>query len=98
MTSSASGPNTTPTASQLVFGVTNVYAHFSFKLTSEGSDFKLWRRIFLDLCKGAKVVGHITGKSTPKGENDEDWESIDSRVKSWFYSTCDSKNFENHLQ
>ena len=35
------------------------------------------------------MLGHITGKSLPNGDNDEDWESIDSRVKSWFYSTCD---------
>jgi hypothetical protein len=38
---------------------------------------------------GAKVLGHINGKSQPTGDDDEDWYSIDSRVKSWFYSTCD---------
>ncbi|XP_023752423.1 uncharacterized protein LOC111900777 [Lactuca sativa] len=44
---------------------------------------------FLDICKGAKVSGHITGKSKPSSDDDEDWEAIDSRVKSWFYSTCE---------
>ncbi|KAJ9547656.1 hypothetical protein OSB04_020199 [Centaurea solstitialis] len=91
MTSSpASSTLPSPTASQLVFALTNVYSQFSFKLSSDGSKYKLWRRIFLDMCKGAKVYGHITGKSKPASDNDEDWEAIDSRIKSWFYSTCDA--------
>ncbi|KAJ9537125.1 hypothetical protein OSB04_029858 [Centaurea solstitialis] len=91
MTSSpASSTLSSPTASQLVFALTNVYSQFSFKLSSDGSKYKLWRRIFLDMCKGAKVYGHITGKSKPVSDNDEDWEAIDSRIKSWFYSTCDA--------
>lgn len=28
--------------------------------------------------------------SKPSGDDDEDWEAIDSRIKSWFYSTCDA--------
>ena len=72
-----------------MYAVTNVYNQFSFKLTSDGSKYKLWCRIFQHICKGAKVLGHINGKSKPQNENDEDWESIDSCVKSWFYSTCD---------
>lgn len=71
-----------PTAQQLVYSVTNVYNNFSFKLTSDGSKYKLWCRIFKDICTGAKVLGHITGKSKPASEDDEDWASIDSRVKS----------------
>ncbi|KAI3722068.1 hypothetical protein L2E82_33093 [Cichorium intybus] len=89
MSSAAPSSTTAPTAQQLVYAVTNVYNQFSFKVTSDGSKYKLWCRIFLDICKGAKVLGHITGKSQPTGKDDEDWESIDSRVKSWFYSTCD---------
>ncbi|KAJ9564021.1 hypothetical protein OSB04_009181 [Centaurea solstitialis] len=91
MTSSpASSTLSSPTASQLVFALTNVYSQFRFKLSSDGSKYKLWHRIFLDMCKGAKVYGHITGKSKPASDNDEDWEAIDSRIKSWFYSTCDA--------
>lgn len=82
-------PPPNPTASQLVFAIGNVYPQFSFKLTTDGSRYKLWRRIFTDMCKGAKVMGHITGKSQPKSDDDEDWEAIDSRIKSWFYSTCE---------
>ncbi|KAJ9563458.1 hypothetical protein OSB04_008618 [Centaurea solstitialis] len=89
-TSSPSNTPTPPTASQLVFALTNVYSQFSFKLSTDGSKYKLWRRIFLDMCKGAKVHGHITDKSKPAGDDDEDWEAIDSRIKSWFYSTCDA--------
>ncbi|KAJ9546206.1 hypothetical protein OSB04_025913 [Centaurea solstitialis] len=89
-TSSQTGTLTSPTASQLVFALTNVYSQFSFKLSTDGSKYKLWRRIFLDMCKGVKVHGHITGKSKPAGDDDEDWEAIDSRIKSWFYSTCDA--------
>ncbi|KAJ9560232.1 hypothetical protein OSB04_005392 [Centaurea solstitialis] len=88
-----SSPSTTlaaPTASQLVFALTNVYSQFSFKLSTDGSKYKLWHRIFLDMCKGAKVHSHITGKSKPTGDDDEDWEAIDSRIKSWFYSTFDA--------
>ncbi|KAJ9544041.1 hypothetical protein OSB04_023748 [Centaurea solstitialis] len=78
-----------PTAAQLVFAIGNVYPQFSFKLTTDGARYKLWHRIFTDMCKGAKVMGHITGTSQPKGTEDEDWEAIDSRIKSWFYSTCE---------
>ncbi|KAJ9565039.1 hypothetical protein OSB04_001005 [Centaurea solstitialis] len=88
-TSSPSNTLTPPTASQLVFALTNVYSQFSFKLSTDGSKYKLWRRIFLDMCKGAKVHRHITGKSKPAGD-DDDWEATDSRIKSWFYSTCDA--------
>lgn len=31
----------------------------------------------------------MTGETKPNGENDQEWLSIDSRIKSWFYSTCD---------
>lgn len=89
-TSSTSNTLISPPASQLVFALTNVYSQFSFKLSTDGSKYKLWRRIFLDMCKGAKVHGHITGKSKPASDDDEDWEAIDSRIKSWFYSTCDA--------
>lgn len=88
-TTPAGSSTTAPTAQQLVYAVTNVYNQFSFKLTSDDSKYKLWCRIFKDICQGAKVLGHITGKSKPTGDDDEDWHSIDSRVKSWFYSTCD---------
>ncbi|XP_023762220.1 uncharacterized protein LOC111910624 [Lactuca sativa] len=72
--------STIPTANQLVYAVTNVYNQFSFKLSVDGSKYKLWRRTFLDICKGAKVSGHITGKSKPNGAKDEDWEALDSRM------------------
>ncbi|KAJ9565780.1 hypothetical protein OSB04_001746 [Centaurea solstitialis] len=79
-----------PTAYHLVFALINVYSQFSFKLSTDGSKYKLWHRIFLDICKDAKVHGHITSKSKPVGDDDEDWEAIDSRIKSWFYSACDA--------
>lgn len=90
MSTPASTSTTMPSASQLVFALTNVYPQFSFKLSNDGAKYKLWRRIFIDLCKGTKVMGHITGKYKPTGDDDEDWEAIDSRVKSWFYSSCDA--------
>lgn len=85
----AGSSSTTPTANQLVHAVINIYNQFSFNLLVDGSKYKLWRHIFLDICKGAKVSGHIIGKSKPNGAEDEDWEALDSRVKSWIYSTCD---------
>nr|KAJ0197815.1 hypothetical protein LSAT_V11C700371400 [Lactuca sativa] len=90
MTTSTTSSTAIPTKQQSVYVVTNVYDHFSFKLTSDGSNYKLWRRIFLDLCRSAKVQGHVNGKSLPTRDDDEDWYFIDSRVRSWFYSTCDS--------
>lgn len=48
------------------------------KLTSDDSKYKLWCCIFKYICSGAKVLGHITRKSKPTGEYDEDWASIDS--------------------
>lgn len=89
MTTSSSSSTVSPTAKQFVYVVTNVYNQFSFKLTVEGFKHKMMCRVFQDICKGAKVLGHINGMSKPSGEDDEDWESIDSHVKSWFYSTCD---------
>ncbi|KAJ9556825.1 hypothetical protein OSB04_011439 [Centaurea solstitialis] len=91
MSSLSSSPTlTAPTASQLVFALTSRYSQFSFKLSTDGSKYKLWHRIFLDMCKGPKVHGHITGKSKLAGDDTKDWEAIDSRIKSWFYSTFDA--------
>lgn len=42
------------------------------------------------MCKGAKVHGHITDKSKPQGDVDEDWHAIDSKIKLLFYTTCDT--------
>lgn len=42
------------------------------------------------MCKGAKVHGYIMGKSNPQGDDNEDWHAIDSRIKSWLYTTCDA--------
>lgn len=75
-----------PNVKQLVYVLTNVYNQFSFKLTMSRYKYKLWCMIFQDICKGAKVIGHINGKSKPTSEDDEDWKSIDSQVNSWFYS------------
>ncbi|KAJ9543614.1 hypothetical protein OSB04_023321 [Centaurea solstitialis] len=88
-TSSPTNTPTAPTTTQLIFDLTDVYSQFSFKLSTDESKYKLWRRIFLDMCKGAKVHGHLTGKSKPS-VSDDDWETIDSRIKSLFYSTCDA--------
>lgn len=44
----------------------------------------------------SKVLGHITGKSKPNREEDEDWAFIDSRVKSCFYFTWDPSLFTNY--
>lgn len=82
-------PQPSPTPTQLVFATTNVFHQFSFKLSTDGARYKLWRQIFIDVCKAAKVYGFITGTSKPSGDTDEDWDAIDSRIKSWFYSTCE---------
>lgn len=50
--------------------------------------------MFLDISKGVKVSGHITGKSKPNGEEDEDQEATDLHVKLWFYSTFDLNFFK----
>ncbi|XP_023771233.1 uncharacterized protein LOC111919912 [Lactuca sativa] len=90
MSAPGSSSSTVPTAQTLVHKVTNIYNQFNFKLTVDGSKYKLWRRIFTDICKGAKVMGHITGNSKPTSNEDEEWEFVDSHVKSWFYSTVDA--------
>lgn len=40
--------------------------------------------------KGAKVHGNFIGKSQAQGDEDEDWLAIDSKIKLWFYCTCDA--------
>ncbi|PWA49989.1 hypothetical protein CTI12_AA474240 [Artemisia annua] len=57
---------------------------------------KLWRNIFIDICNSTKVIGHIIADLKPKGANDEDWQSVDSRVKTWFYNTVKS-NLLQHI-
>lgn len=39
--------------------------------------------------RGTLSYGHILGTSKPTGEDDEEWYSVDARIKSWFYSMCD---------
>lgn len=84
--------SSTPTTSKLslVCTLTNVYNQFSFKLTLDGSRYKLRRQIFSNMCHGTLCYGHISNKSEPTGDDDEEWYSVDARIKSWFYSTCDS--------
>lgn len=60
------------TASQLVFPLNNVYSQFSFKLTLDGSKYKLWRIMFLYTCNDEKLYGHIIGKFKPQGDKDKD--------------------------
>lgn len=79
-----------PTTAQLVYALTNPYPLFSFKLTAEGSKYKLWCRIFRDICHRAKCFGYLTGDNLPKDDTDEEWFSIDSCIKSWFYATVDA--------
>lgn len=69
---SASSSTTAPTTQLLLYAVTNVYNQFSFKLTVDGSKYKLWCRIIQDVCKGVKVLDHINGKLKPTGVEDED--------------------------
>lgn len=90
MSAPGSSSSTIPTAQTLVYTVTNIYNQFNFKLIVDGSKYKLWRQIFTDICKAAKVMGHITGNAKPTSNEDEEWESVNSRVKSWFYSTIDA--------
>nr|GEU96963.1 hypothetical protein [Tanacetum cinerariifolium] len=80
-TTSSSTSSTSPSSGTLAFSLTNVYQSFSFKLSVDGSKYKLWRNIFIDICKSTKVVGHITGDLKPEGANDEDWQYVDSHVK-----------------
>ncbi|XP_076936081.1 uncharacterized protein LOC143603039 [Bidens hawaiensis] len=55
----------------------------------DGNRYKLWRRIFKDLCISAKVQGHLDGPSVPINDKDVDWFSMDAKIKSWFYNTCE---------
>lgn len=64
---------TNPTASQLIFTLTNFYSQFNFNLSVDGPKYKFWRCIFLYMCKGEKVDGHINRQSKPKDDDDEDW-------------------------
>lgn len=57
---------------QLVYVVTNVYSQFSIKLIVDWLKYNLLRTIFHVIGQGAKVVDHITDKSQPFGDDDED--------------------------
>ncbi|GKC46363.1 uncharacterized protein Tco_1064085 [Tanacetum coccineum] len=90
MTTVAIVDTTVPSASSLTYSLINVYQNFSFKLSVDGFMYKLWRTIFLDLCTSSKVNGHITGESKPTRPGDVNWYSMDSKIKTWFYTTCEA--------
>ncbi|GJU19839.1 ribonuclease H-like domain-containing protein [Tanacetum coccineum] len=85
-----------PSASSLTFALTNVYHNFCFKLSMDGAKYKLWCTIFLDICMCAKVSDHITKK--PPDVIDEDWTSIDAKIKTWFYNTVEANLLQIVIQ
>lgn len=54
-TTPASSNIVSPSTSQIVFRLTNVFLLFGFKHSIDGLRFKLWKAIFTDLLIGAKV-------------------------------------------
>lgn len=60
------------------------------KLTIDGPSYKLWLRIFKDLLIRAIVLGYVNSTKVPQNENDEAWYSMDAKIKSWLYNTCDA--------
>lgn len=66
-----------------------MYNQFSFKLNDNGSQYKLWRKIFSNMCQVTLFYGYISRKSVPIGENDEEWFSVNAHIKSWLYRTFD---------
>ncbi|GJR76987.1 hypothetical protein Tco_0089352 [Tanacetum coccineum] len=54
-----SSTSTTPSASTLAYSLTDIYQSVSFKLSIDSSKYKLWRRIFQDMCRSAKVLDLI---------------------------------------
>lgn len=71
-----SSSSTTPSKLSLVYTLTNVYNQFSFKLTVDGSRYKLWRQIFSNMCRGTLSYGHLSEKLVPTNDDDEEWFSV----------------------
>lgn len=92
MSAACASSTVSPSTSSLVFSVTNVYQQFGFKLSIDGTRYKLWRQIFNDLCVGAKALDHLKGLSLPTDANDTNWYALDAKIKGWIYNTCVDNN------
>ena len=76
-------------ANTIAYSVNNIFPTFGFKLFVDGANHKLWRYIFLDICHSAKIFNQIAGKFLPTDDDDEDWYSIDPKIKTWIYNTVE---------
>ncbi|KAL4561753.1 hypothetical protein LXL04_033927 [Taraxacum kok-saghyz] len=95
----AGGPNenTTPN-NQKPFGITNIKALVPITLDLNQLNYDAWRELFTTHCRGFGVLGHLTGASKPKSDDDEDWHALDSVVKAWIYATLTPSLLNNILQ
>nr|GEY96078.1 hypothetical protein [Tanacetum cinerariifolium] len=72
----------------------NLEKLLNFKLSMDGAKYKLWRTIFLDLCICAKVSDHITCDPPI----DEDWISVDAKIKTWYYNSVEANLLQNVIK
>ncbi|KAK9690081.1 hypothetical protein RND81_09G103600 [Saponaria officinalis] len=75
------------------FSAGNIYSHVKTTLTLQDSEYRTWRHVFMVHCGSYGVQGHLTGKSTPIGDDDEKWQQLDYLVQSWIFTTISVELF-----
>ncbi|CAH1440753.1 unnamed protein product [Lactuca virosa] len=74
-------------SNQKPYGMVNIKTHVPIILDFNELNYDAWRELFETHCRGYRVLGFLTGTSTPKSDKDEEWYTLDSIVKSWIYAT-----------
>lgn len=78
----------TPTAANMKpYAITNIKAYVPLTLDLNQLNYDSWRELFQTHSTGFSVLGHLNGTSKPTGDDDTEWQTLDSLVKMWIYGT-----------
>ncbi|KAJ9547106.1 hypothetical protein OSB04_019649 [Centaurea solstitialis] len=69
------------------FGIVNIKAYVPLVLDLDQLNYDAWCELFTTHCISFGVLGHIDGTKVNKGEDDQEWTTLDSLVKLWIYGT-----------
>lgn len=67
---------------------------FLFVLDYDHMNYDVWRELLEKYCCGFGVFDHLQPPKDPTSSNTEEWEHINSFVKSWIYNTLSPPYFK----
>ncbi|KAL4563972.1 hypothetical protein LXL04_028021 [Taraxacum kok-saghyz] len=79
-------------------GISHIRASVPFLLDYDHMNYDAWRELFETHCCGCGVADHLRPPKDPASSNMEEWERIDSVVKSWIYSTLTPSLLQIYLK